>query len=93
MSLGIFLAMVTLWHVWLPTAQDGLLTASVLASGYYITQLTAMLFPGATAWDAPQKFSMAFPQAFMIVPVLGVIGLAYWLEKKRLAVAEKVKTK
>jgi len=43
MSLAVFLTLVTMWQVWFPTAQDGLLTASILASGYFVTQLTAIL--------------------------------------------------
>lgn len=84
MSLAIFLAGMTVWHAWFSPAQDGLLSASVLASGYFVTQLTAMLFPGATAWDPPQHYSMAFPQVCVIVPVLGVVCAAYWLEGRRL---------
>lgn len=91
MSLAIFLASMTLWQTWYSAAQDGLLTASVLASGYFVTQLTAMLFPGATAWDPPQQFSSVFPQAYMIMPVLGVIWLAYWLDSQGIISAKKAK--
>lgn len=91
MSLAIFLAGMTLWHTWFSTAQDGLSSASILASGYVVTQLTAMLFPGATAWDPPQHFSVVFPQVYMIVPVLGVTYAAYWLEGRRLRGVDKRK--
>jgi hypothetical protein len=88
MSLSIFLALVTLWQIWLPISQDGLLLASVLASGYFITQITAMFFPGTTGWDAPQKASRAFPQVFIVGPFLGAVVLAYGLEQRRLMAAD-----
>ena len=93
MSLSIFLAVVTFWQVWFPTGQDGLLMTSVLASGYFITQLTAMLFPGSTGWDPPQKASMAFPQVFIVGPFLGAVVLAYSLEQWRLMAAGELKIK
>ena len=91
MSLSIFLAMVTLWQIWLPIAQDGLLLASVLASGYFITQLTAMGFTGSTGWDPPQTGSMAFPQVMIIGPFLGAIVLAYGLEQRSMMAGNEMK--
>lgn len=85
MSMGIFLSLTTLWKTWWANDNDNLLTASILASGYYLTQWSAYYYPGSTAWDPPQHFSVPYTHLFVVVPNLAIIGLAYGLEQRRVA--------
>ena len=49
-------------------------------------------YPGATAYDPPQEFPVSYPHLIVIVPNLAMVGLAYWLEQRRVkALGEKKK--
>ena len=91
MSMGVCLCLGTLWKTWWDNS-DNLLTASVFASLYYITQFSAFYYPGATAYDPPQAFFINYPHVFVVGPNLAMIGLAYWLEQRRVRALNEKKT-
>ena len=57
MSMGVYLAVPALWAVWGPGRWDerSLSTAVIGASGYWITQLSAALYPGTALFDHARK--------------------------------------
>ena len=76
MSMGLCLGLLTLYYTWRPTRapKDSLFTAALLGSLYWITGMSAILYPG-TMWmdpefgeDAPQKV------AFAVLAVLAWVG-------------------
>lgn len=80
--MGVCLGLGTLWKTWWDNS-DNLLTASVFASMYYVTMFSAWYYPGATAFDPPQEFSFSYPHLIVVGPNLAMVGLAYWLEQRR----------
>lgn len=80
--MGVCLSLCTLWKTWWDN-RDDLLTASVFAAMYYVTQFSAFYYPGATAFDPPQAFPISYPHVFVVGPNLAMVGLAYWLEQRR----------
>lgn len=40
-------------------------------------------YPDATAFDPPQEFAVSYPHLFVVGPMLGLVGLAYGLERRR----------
>ncbi|KAK4962755.1 hypothetical protein LTR10_000382 [Elasticomyces elasticus] len=84
MSMGVYLGLMTLWKTW-SRDQDCLWTATVLAAAYYITQFSAYYYPGATAWDPPQHFSVPNIHLYVVVPMLSLVALAQVLERWRLS--------
>ncbi|KAK5702802.1 hypothetical protein LTR97_003748 [Elasticomyces elasticus] len=84
MSMGVYLGLMTLWKTW-SRDQDRLWTATVLAAAYYITQFSAYYYPGATAWDPPQHFSVPHIHLYVVVPMLSLVALAQVLERWRLS--------
>ncbi|TKA80812.1 hypothetical protein B0A55_01617 [Friedmanniomyces simplex] len=86
MSMGVYLGSMTLWKTWSSTAeQDRLWTATVIAAAYYITQGSAYYYPGATAWDPPQEFSVPHVHLYVVIPILSLVATAYGLEQWRFA--------
>nr|WP_290058622.1 DUF6640 family protein [Amycolatopsis sp. MEP2-6] len=55
----------------------------MLASLYWVTQISALAYPGARAVGPPGK--AGFPQAKVAFPALAVTALGYVLERRRLA--------
>ena len=90
MSMGVCLALGTLWKTWWDNT-DNLFTASVFASMYYITQFSAWYYPGSTAFDPPQEFPISYPHVFVVGPNLAMVGLAYWLEQRRVKAVKGAK--
>lgn len=80
MSMGLFLGLLAQWHIWGPPSSSdwGLLTAALIASIYWVTALSAILYPGSRAVDP--EFGQGFPQAPVFVVHLLVIWSAYALE-------------
>lgn len=95
MSMGACLGLSTFYYTWRksPTtaaANDSLKTAVWLGSMYWITQLSAILYPGSLAIDP--EFGEGFPQAYICLAQFTFLGLGYWFESSRLNVG-KVGTK
>ena len=76
-----------LLQLWRPThttaatraAVDG---AAVSAALYWVTQISALAYPGAKAVDPPG--TATFPQAVIALPSLALGGWGYALERRRL---------
>lgn len=56
---------------------------TVLASMYWITQLSAILYPGSKATDP--EFGDGFPQLWIDLACFATIGAGHFLEKKRIS--------
>ncbi|MDX3188171.1 acetyltransferase [Streptomyces sp. MN03-5084-2B] len=83
MSLGLTLGTTSLWQLWRRPTRAGLDAGAVLASLYWVTQISALAYPGAKAVDPPG--TERFPQAKIAFPALAVTALGYLLERRRLA--------
>lgn len=81
--MGVYLAGLTLWKTWAGKQDDRLLTATVVAAAYYVTMFSAYYYPGATAWDPPQHFSVPYSHIYVVLPMLSVVGLAFGIEQWR----------
>jgi hypothetical protein len=83
MSSGVALSLATLYHLWRPGASRASLnSAAITASIYWISQLSAGLYPGTASVDPPGEDS--WPQLKFALPILGSIGLGYLLERLRI---------
>jgi hypothetical protein len=83
MSLGLALGTTSLWQLWRRPTPAGLDAGAVLASLYWVTQISALAYPGSRAVDPPG--ADRFPQAKIAVPALALTALGYVLERRRLA--------
>jgi hypothetical protein len=84
MSSGVALSLATLYHLWHPARSRGSLdSAAITASIYWISQLSARLYPGTASVDPPGADT--WPQLKFALPILGSIGLGYLLERLRTA--------
>ncbi|WP_199191037.1 DUF6640 family protein [Amycolatopsis sp. CA-126428] len=83
MSLGLALGTTSLWQLWRRPSRAGLDAGAVLASLYWVTQISALAYPGSRAVDPPG--ADRFPQAKIAVPALALTALGYVLERRRLA--------
>ncbi|KIV83485.1 hypothetical protein PV11_05506 [Exophiala sideris] len=91
MSTGLGLGLLTLYYTWRKTNSntssgllDNLLTATVMASLYWATQLSAILYPGTKWVDDEFRESHGEPQKRGAPVLLGVTGAAYALAWYRL---------
>ncbi|KAH8694040.1 hypothetical protein BGW36DRAFT_214906 [Talaromyces proteolyticus] len=93
MSMGAVLGLTTLYYLYGPPAssshplaqqKSALWTASWVASIYWITQLSAILYPGSLAVDP--EFGEGFPQLWLITGLLSIVAVGTVLEKQVLAV-------
>lgn len=88
MSLGLGLALATIWQLWRPhdTPRDAgraLDAASLTASLYWLTTTSALVYPGAKAVDPPGNGR--FPQWKFVVPSLALVVVGHGLERRRLS--------
>ncbi|MFD9957984.1 DUF6640 family protein [Amycolatopsis sp. NPDC058986] len=85
MSLGLALGLGSLYQLWRApgSARTSLDTGATLASLYWLTQISALAYPGSKAVDPPG--TARFPQAKIAFPALALTGLGYLLERRRLA--------
>ncbi|MEV5720336.1 DUF6640 family protein [Amycolatopsis mediterranei] len=83
MSLGLALGATSLWQLWRRPTRAGLDAGAVLASLYWVTQISALAYPGSRAVDPPK--AERFPQAKIAVPALALTALGYVLERRSLA--------
>lgn len=87
MSMGVCLALGTLYYTYRPVgedaAADSLFTAAIFGSLYWITGLSAILYPGSKGMDP--EFGEGFPQFWLFVALLGLTWTGWWLETASLA--------
>lgn len=92
MSLGLGLGLATLYYTHRPCssvamARDTMLTAAIFGSLYWITGMSAILYPGAKGMDP--EFGEGFPQAGLFIG-LGVAAWVGWfLETSGMDVVKK----
>ena len=84
MSLGLALGATSLWQLWRApgSPRASLDTGATLAALYWLTQISALAYPGSKAVDPPA--TARFPQAKVAFPALAVTALGYVLERRRL---------
>ncbi|KAK5257511.1 hypothetical protein BJ546DRAFT_348909 [Cryomyces antarcticus] len=83
MSMGVFLGLSTLYYTWrTPATPDSLFTATMLATAYYITQLSSWFYPGAK--PGPEASPEDFPQLWLSLGIFALSAGAYALERKRI---------
>lgn len=96
MSMGAALGLTSFWFLYGPpsspsapvaTQRLSLYTASWIASLYWITQLSALFYPGSLAVDP--EFGEGAPQVYICAVLLGCIAVGMGLERKRIAAGEK----
>ena len=86
MSMGVALGLATLYNLWgrgPRRSRIGLDSAVITASIYHVSQLTAGLYPGTASVDPPGADN--WPQLWTTLPVLGLVGLGYLMERRRMA--------
>ena len=95
MSTGLGLGLLTAYFTWRSTntgtmsgALDNLFTATLFSSLYWVTQLTAILYPGSD-WCDPEFEHLGTPQRRGAPVLLGASWLAYGLGKWRALGASK----
>jgi hypothetical protein len=86
MSMGLALGTATLYHLWRPlkaeAARDNLKTVTIFASLYWITQLSAILYPGTRFTDP--EFGDGMIQVYICAVTFSFIGFGYMLELGRI---------
>lgn len=87
MSMGAGLALATVWQLWRKhetpdIARQALDSASLTAALYWLTNTSALAYPGAKSVDPPG--TAKFPQWKFVVPSLSLIALGNALERRRL---------
>jgi hypothetical protein len=83
MSMGAGLSLATLYHLWKPGRSRGSLeSAAITASLYWLTQLSAGLYPGTASVDPPGEDN--WPQLKFALPILGMVLLGYSTERHRI---------
>ena len=84
MSMSVCLGLATLYYTWRsvpPSAKkDSLFTATIFASLYWVTGMSAILYPGAKGMDP--EFGEGFPQASLFGGKLAISWLGWWLETR-----------
>lgn len=92
MSMGLALGAATLYYLWRPlkagAAKDNLNTVVIFASLYWVTQLSAILYPGTRFTDP--EFGDAVPQLYICAVTFALIGIGYVFETSRIAATEKM---
>lgn len=85
MSMGVALALATLYSLWgrPKDTRLGLDSAAITGSVYHLSQLTAALYPGTATADPPRKDN--WTQLLTTVPVLVFTAVGYVLERRRMA--------
>lgn len=97
MSMGMVLGLTTLYFLYRPKPQslfasapavqqtferDSLATGAWLASLYWITQLSALFYPGSKAMDP--EFGDGHPQVYICGILLTMVVIGTWLEMGKL---------
>lgn len=71
----------------LAVERESLHTATLLSSLYWVTQLSAVLYPGSLAVDP--EFGDGFPQAYLCAGLLSMVTAGTVLEQRRITAEEK----
>jgi hypothetical protein len=80
MSSGVALSVATLINLWRPTSgRVGVDAAALSASVYFVSQLSAFLYPGTASVDPPAKDN--WPQLRYTLPMLAAIGAGWALAR------------
>ncbi|MEV7045235.1 DUF6640 family protein [Amycolatopsis sp. NPDC051061] len=83
MSMGAGLSLATLYHLWKPgRSRAALDSATITASLYLLTQLSAGLYPGTASADPPREDN--WQQLKFALPGLGLVLLGYVVERYRM---------
>lgn len=94
MSMGLALGAATLYYLWRPlkaeAAKDNLHTVVIFASIYWITQLSAILYPGTMFADP--EFGETFIQVYLFIGLSTLIGIGYIFEIRRIEGTKKMAT-
>ncbi|ERF75564.1 hypothetical protein EPUS_09441 [Endocarpon pusillum Z07020] len=92
MSMGLALGAATLYYLWRPlkveAAKDNLHTVVIFASLYWITQLSAILYPGTMFTDP--EFGETFIQIYLVIGLSTLIGIGYLFEIRRIEGTKKM---
>jgi hypothetical protein len=84
MSMGVALSLAALYQLWKPGSSRGALDSAAISAGtYWLTQLSAGLYPGTASVDPPGKDN--WPQLKYTLPCLGIVALGYLAERRRLS--------
>jgi hypothetical protein len=85
MSMGVVLGATGLNALWRGTwSRDRLNLATGAASAYWLTQLSAVAYPGTALTDGPGAHRVRGPQTVVASTALALNALAYALERRRL---------
>lgn len=91
MSMGLALGLATLYYLWRPlkasAARDNLNTVTIFAALYWVTQLSAILYPG-TGFTDPE-FGDTKIQLYLFATFSTLIGIGYVMESRKIAADEK----
>jgi hypothetical protein len=91
MSMGLALGATILYYLWRPktaaNAKDNLITAVIFSSLYWVTQITATLFPAIRLMDP--EFGHEIYQVYICPTLFTLIGIGYRLESNRIATITK----
>jgi hypothetical protein len=86
MSMSVCLGLATIYYAYRPVpkaaAVDSIFTAAIFGSVYWLTALSAILYPGTAGIDP--EFGEGFPQFWPFLGLVVITWLGYWLEKRRL---------
>ncbi|KAI9812941.1 MAG: hypothetical protein M1827_004459 [Pycnora praestabilis] len=87
MSMGLCLSIATFYYTFrrVPTAAaaaDSLFAAATFGSIFYLTALSAVLYPGSKGVDP--EFGEGFPQGPLFAALFGLTWLGWWLETRRI---------
>lgn len=100
MSMGVCLSLATLYYTYripyhlsdrvpgsatFAMAGDSIFTAAIFGSLYWVTGLSAILYPGSKGVDL--EFGEGFPQFWVFLGYLVATWVGWWLETMRLAAA------
>jgi hypothetical protein len=93
MSMGLLLGLATLYYTYRSrpsglAKKDDYFTAAIFGSLYWITGLSAILYPGSKGMDP--EFGEGFPQVYIFGPLMMASWIGAWLEGGSSEVEEKV---
>ena len=92
MSMGLSLGAITLYYLWRPlkaeAAKDNLNTVMIFASLYWVTQLSAILYPGTMFRDP--EFGDGHIQIYICAVLFAFMGIGYLSERSRIVGTKKM---
>ncbi|MCJ1239510.1 hypothetical protein MMC14_007506 [Varicellaria rhodocarpa] len=77
MSTGLLLGLAMLYYTWRSPTEESLRVAALLGSIYWVSGMSAILYPGALALDP--EFGTGFPQLPAFATFLGMSWVGYGL--------------